>query len=181
MSNGRGIRHAVLLQTPSGFIDYDLELLADLMHVIDDQLDRIVRQSTRVDDPDAMGYFDRAEHITGLGFVACQAHMASTYGFLHVSKPVALARGPRHSCGRTVAELVNHAANYWKHNSEWPLGKNDSRRAKIIAAFEAIGFPVGVDYPLSGVLTELTAPHAASFGPIVTALESWRNDVQTAA
>lgn len=171
----------MLLKTSSGLIDYDLDLLADVIHVIDEQLEKIVHRSSSVVDPDAMGYFDRAEHIIGLGFVACQAYMSSTYGFLRVPKQVALTRGPRHSCGRTLANLVNHAANYWKHNSEWPLEKSHRQKAKIIAAFEAIGFPVGTDYPLRGVLTELAAPHEASFAPIVATLETWRNEVEAAA
>ena len=168
----------MLITTASGLIDYDLELLVDVASVFDRQLEGIARKSTECEDPDAFGYFDRAEHITGLGFVACQAYMAATYGYLRIAKPFALTVGPRHASGRAVAELINHAANYWKHNSAWPLEKNERRQKQVIEAFDDIGFPVGTDYPLSGVLMELSAPHEPSFRTLATLLEAWRNELR---
>lgn len=168
----------ILIKTPEGIIDYDLDLLVDVVRLIDDQLEKITQKSMQSDDPDSFGYFDQAEHITGLGFVACQAYTASTYGFLRVSKSRAMSLGPRHSSGKPIVELINHAANYWKHNGEWPPEKTDHRKRMIEEAFDAIGFPVNTDYPLSGVLTELASPHPASFVILVPLLETWRNDVR---
>ena len=99
---------------------------------------------------------DRAEHITGLGFAACQAYVTATHGVMNVGKSKAFAFGPCHGSGQRIVEIVNHAANYWKHREEWHLDKSSARQNRIRNAFEAIGFSVDLDYPLSGVITDGT-------------------------
>jgi hypothetical protein len=109
-------------------VDFDLDLLKQLIRIIDQQLDLISEKATQVDDADSFGYFDSAEHITGFGFVACQTYMSSVYGYLKIEKQKALSIGPFHSSGQTKAHIINHAANYWKHNNEWSLKKSDKQR-----------------------------------------------------
>ena len=158
-------------------IQYDLELLKELVQLIDQQIEKICQLCSEVDDPDSFGYFDRAEHVTGLGFVACQTFMSSVCGNLGVSKTKALAIGPSHSSGNTKAEIINHAANYWKHNSEWNLSKKDKRHENIEKAFKSIGFPIHLDYPLSGVLAELSLPGEARFQSVLGALDVWKDEL----
>ncbi len=160
-------------------IDTDLELLQQLVLVLDKQLENIIAESREVEDPDGFGYYDIAEHIIGLGFVACQTYMSSVYGYLQIDKKKAISFGPVHSCGQTKMQLINHAANYWKHNNEWPHGKFDKQRKAIEEAFKDIGFPVGRDYPLSNILTEVVSPKTISFSPIIEMLELWRNELYT--
>lgn len=157
--------------------DYDLELLKDIVGNVDQYLETINHESMEVDDPDSFGYFDRAEHIAGLGFVACQTYIVAVCGSLGIQKRNAFSFGPQHSSGQTVVLIVNHAANYWKHNSEWFLDKNERRRKDVETAFEAVGFPVGTDYPLNGVLTEITFPQTAKFGSLVELLVNWKEDL----
>jgi hypothetical protein len=154
------------------WLEYELEILGELITTIDQKLVEICQKSTCVDDGDGFGYFDSAEHVTGLGFVACQTYMATVYGYLKIDKQKALAAGPRHSCGRTKVQIINHAANYWKHNNEWALDRSTEKRQAIEKAFESVGFPVGTEYPLSGVLTEVASPEAATFRPLLQILES---------
>jgi hypothetical protein len=158
--------------------DYDLELLKDIVGTIDQYLENINQRSTEVDDPDSFGYFDRAEHVVGLGFVACQTYIVAVCGHLGVRKQDAFSFGPKHSSEQTVVQIVNHAANYWKHNSEWAPDKNEKQRKYVEHAFEAVGFPVGTDYPLSGVLTELTYPQTSRFESLVELLINWKNDLE---
>lgn len=132
-------------------VDLDLDLLAELLDVIDRQLDTVTGGWRSAEEADELGYFDRAEHITGFGFVACQAYITATYGFLKTPKLKALSVGPRHRSGHRVVELVNHAANYWKHHNEWPLYNSPGNQNRIRQAFDAVGFPVDIDYPLCGV------------------------------
>ena len=159
-------------------LDYDLNLLQNLIHIIDQHLDHINKEALQVEDADSFGYFDNAEHIIGLGFVACQTYLSSICGYLKIDKRKALSVGPLHSSGQTKAQIINHAANYWKHNSEWSFDKNSKQKKFVEEAFELIGFPVNTDYPLSGVLTEVVFPDKAAFDPIIKILESWRDDVQ---
>jgi len=158
-------------------IHYDLELLKELVQLMDQQIEKICQLCSEVDDPDSLGYFDRAEHVTGLGFVACQTFISSVCGNLGIGKGNALAIGPSHSSGNTITQIVNHAANYWKHNNEWDQSKKDKRREIIEKAFESIGFPINLDYPLSGILTELSLPGQSRFQSVLGALEVWKDEL----
>jgi len=157
--------------------DYDLELLRDIAGTIDNYLETIHQESAEVDDPDSFGYFDRAEHVVGLGFVACQTYIATICGHLGLQKQKAFSFGPQHPSGKTVVQIINYAANYWKHNSEWVLDKNQKQRKYVEDAFEAVGFPIGIDYPLSGVLTEITYPQRAKFESLVELLILWKDEL----
>jgi len=160
-------------------LDFDMDLLVHVAVALDGQLDSITQKSVKVLDADAFGFYDRAEHITGLGFVACQAYMAATYGFIRFPKKVALQVGPQHSpSGRYIADVINHAANFWKHHSEWPLCRDESRQRAIRNAFNDVGFPVDTDYPLSGILTELATPEDARFEVLANRLKLWRDTLQ---
>jgi hypothetical protein len=159
------------------FIDFNLDLLKQVIHIIDQHLAVVSEKATQEDDPDMFGYFDSAEHITGLGFVACQTYMSSVYGYLRIEKKNALSTGPFHSSGQTKVQIINSAANYWKHNSEWSLGKSEKQRKVIEETFDSVGFPVNTDYPLCGVLTEIVSPEYAAFEPIIATLESWRDEL----
>lgn len=160
------------------FIDFDLDLLQQLVNIIDEHLETMSQEAAQADDADSFGYFDRMEHLTGLGFVACQTYMSSTCGFLRIEKQKALAVGPLHPSGQTKVLIINNAANYWKHNSEWIFEKSDRHRKRIEETFDLVGFPIDTDYPLSGVLTELAYPELAAFQPIVTVLETWRDQLR---
>ncbi len=160
------------------FIDFNLDLLKQLIHIIDHHLDVVAQKAAQEDDPDTFGYFDSAEHITGLGFVACQTYMSSVYGYLRIEKKNALFIGPFHQSGQTIVQIINSAANYWKHNSEWSLEKSDRQRKIIEETFELVGFPVDTDYPLCGILTEIVSPKYAAFEPIIPILESWRDELR---
>jgi hypothetical protein len=159
--------------------DPDLDMLAEVLLVLDRQLETILDGwQDAAEEAEALGYFDRVEHITGLGFVACQAYMTATYGYLNIPKGSALTAGPVHRTGQHIVQIINHAANYWKHRDEWHLDKSPANQTRIRNAFDTIGFPVETDYPLSGVLTELASPDLAAFKPLVGQLVKWRDDLR---
>ncbi len=45
----------------------------------------------------------------------------------------------------------------------------------------AVGFPVALDYPLSGILSVLAGPGGAAFKPLVAKLAAWRDDLRAMA
>ncbi|MGA2706589.1 MAG: hypothetical protein ABSH35_36730 [Isosphaeraceae bacterium] len=161
--------------------DPDLDILAGVLEVIDRQL-ATVRDGC--DDPelaDQFGFFDRAEHIIGLGFVACQAYLTATYGFLNIDKPEALTVGPVHPTGQRIVRIVNDAANFWKHHAEWHRDTSPAKHKQIQDTFTAVGFPVALDYPLSGILSVFVGPGGAAFKPLVAKLAAWRDDLRAMA
>jgi len=152
----------------------------ELIELIDNRLSRLAMDSTETEIPYELGYFDSMEHLTGLGFVACQTFMAAIYGISKIDKKKALSVGPKHSCGSTIAGITNAAANYWKHNNEWVLDKSPKQRKFIEDAFEDVGFPADTEYPLSGVLTKLSEPNPASFMSVFRKLAVWSKELQIA-
>lgn len=152
----------------------------ELIELIDNRLSKLAKDSTETEIVYELGYFDSMEHLTGLGFVACQTFMAAIYGISKIDKNKALSVGPKHSCGSTIAAITNAAANYWKHNNEWVLDKSTKQKKIIEAMFEEVGFPVDTEYPLSGVLTELSEPNSASFTSVFKKLEVWSKELQIA-
>jgi hypothetical protein len=157
--------------------DWDLDLLADIVLVIDKQLVTTLGDWQNSAEAEALGYFDRAEHIMGLGFVACQAYITATCGCLNVTKDRALSVGPRLNTGQRIVQIVNHAANYWKHHDEWHLERTPAHAARILDAFGALA-PDHVEYPLSGILTVLVDPEPATFKPLVAMLANWRDELR---
>lgn len=157
--------------------DYDLELLSKLLSVVDQQLDEFEERFQSLEEADAFGEFDWAEHIAGFGFTACQTYIAATYPLSRIAKREALQRGPiQKASGRPVVAILNAGANFWKHHPEWPLERSPARENAIRTAFEDVGYPVDGEYPLSGILTELTAG-SARFGDILPLLCQWRDEL----
>ncbi|MGC1173848.1 hypothetical protein [Polaromonas sp.] len=162
---------------PTLWIEGELETLLSLIRLLDQQLTKLSDKSVESEDADAYGYFDSMEHLVGLAMVTGQTYAATVCGAVSVEKKSALSRGPIHSSGKTKVEIINHAANYWKHNNEWGAERSNRRRQAIEEAFASVGFPVGTDYPLSGVLTELSNPKLASLDALVGILREWKSAV----
>ncbi len=159
------------------WFDSEITIIDSLVTVIDERLSDIREIAVNAESADELGYYDAAEHATGLGLVACQTIIAIVCGGLGVEKSTALALGPVHAGGLSKVQIINHAANYWKHNNEWSLERPDKRKEAISKAFASVGFPVGTDYPLSGVLTELADSKPASLREVLAILAAWKVEV----
>jgi hypothetical protein len=157
------------------------KLYKELIETLNSKPEAIVDDINRVYDPEAYGYLDSAEHVTGLGFVTLQTFLTAIYGILDVEKKKALSFGPKHTDGNSVAKIVNDAANYWKHNNEWVFDKSSKRKEFIEDTFKSVGFPIDAEYPLCGILTELSAPKDASFMAIFEKLELWQKNLEANA
>lgn len=162
---------------PRLWIEHELETLLSLIRLLDQQLGDLSDRSVEAEDADAYGHFDTMEHLVGLAMVTGQTYVAAVCGAIALDKRLALKTGPSHSGGKTKVEIINHAANYWKHNNEWGTERSDRRRQAIEEAFDSVGFPVGTDYPLSGVLTELSDPEFASLDALARILTEWKSAV----
>lgn len=169
----------MFLTQRDGVIDYDLDLLTHITALLDAQLDRDCDVAAASPDPEGMGLFDRMEHLTGLGFVACQTYLASVYGSIGIPKDLALPCGPLHRPSLSVASLVNHAANLWKHQDEWALQRNTRARDRIVEAFDDLGLPALGEYPLSGCLAEICHQTEARFRSVLPFLTQWRDTLRS--
>jgi len=160
--------------------DFDLGFLRDLVQLLDRQLDQLEQEAAALPDPDGFGVLESADYLVGLGLVACQGYLAATYGFLHIDKQKALKRGPMHRSGYTIAELVNHGANFWKHRDEWSVDPNKAAQERTLAALATLGCGAQ-DYPLTNLLAALVLPTHDRLQALLSHLEAWRDALAGAA
>jgi hypothetical protein len=155
--------------------DWDLDALEEMLGVFDSQLDRVYADWKRLKNTplgDPADFWPRLEYIAGIGFVACQNYLLQVYP--PMEKRDALKLGPPHSCGQSVASIVNAAANYWKHQGEWlqddPADKRRDRTENVLLAVTESRSPNVFE-----VLEELVAPQAPRFKFLVPLLVQWRS------
>jgi hypothetical protein len=160
--------------------DIDLGFLRDLVRLLDRQLERLEEEAAVLPDPDGSGVFESADYLVGLGLVACQGYLAATYGSLRIEKPEALKKGPMHRSGYTIAELVNHGANFWKHRDEWAIDPKKAAQERTLAALAALGCE-GDDYPFTNLLAALVLPTHGRLQALLSHLEAWRDALAGAA
>lgn len=159
--------------------DFDIESLKNILQVLDNQLEMLEQDAADCEDPDSFGIYDRTEATIGLGFVACQKYIAATYGCLKIPKEKALPVGPKHQSGMYIAEIVSHAANFWKHHDEWQIeGKPNM---KTVSAIEKLGLKITASYLLSNVLTSAVNPEPCRLTPVISLLEVWRDALRVNA
>jgi hypothetical protein len=171
----------MLLKLENEWVDFDLPMLRELIGVWDTHLRKLNKELEQCLDPRGIGLcedlFDRAEGIVGMGFVACQWYLSTTYGCLKIKKPDALKFGPTHPSGLTIAQIINHAANYWKHHEEWPVGKKDKSAARTIAAISKLGIDCERDCVLTCALASVSPSKEMQFAPLIGFLENWSKGI----
>lgn len=169
------------LKNGSDVWDGDLDFLRDIVELLDVRLDEVQQAADSCFDPDQMGCYDDVEYIAGMGFVACQRYLASTYGALGVSKGLAMQKGPRHAGGETIAQIINAGANFWKHSDEWDLHSRVDRdhaglstiQLETIRIIETV-VPWS-DYTCTNLLAALVAPGEPRLKDLRPHLEAWRD------
>ncbi len=159
------------------FCDSDLAFLRDLFGLLDARFDDLQLRIDGSPDPDSMGLFDEGEYLSGMGFVACQRYLASTYGPHGVSKDIAMRLGPKHAGGEPVVRIINAAANYWKHVDEWDQQTLGARQKDTIRIIETV--TDWEDYTCSNLLAYLTLPTGPRFEGLVPMLEAWRCELDS--
>ena len=169
-------RPTMFLLFEDGVLDFDLDLLVDLLQVVDRQIEKNQDEISHTPDADGLGHFDRLEGVIGLGFVACQQYINATYPQLGVNKSEAIDRGPKHSSGRPVIKVINAAANFWKHHDEWPDPDPNRRyhEERTRAVIDSLT-PSFADYVLGNVLHELVQPQPLRFAHVILLLSQWRD------
>jgi hypothetical protein len=174
------------LKSESVLFCLEINTLLQLIDVLDVQLKKVDEEIKNWDiqkypDPDSYGMFDLTDGLAGMGFVTCQWYLTSTYGWYKIDKPLALKLGPKHPSGLTIAEIINHAGNYWKHHDEWLTGKNKKDSERIIEAFAKLGIEREDDYPLTNLLVEINPKREMQFAPLIPLLEEWGKEISNRA
>jgi len=158
-------------------VDFDLDFLRAAAALVDSSLDRLQAESRSSRDPDAFGIFDEVEYLAGFGFIACQTYATAVVSRsqLKGNKREALARGPQHRTGQSIAQLVNAAANHWKHSPEWALDAPTTQAKQTIEVISNLGVNTNDSYPVANMLHEILTPHKARFENLIPFLTQWRD------
>jgi hypothetical protein len=159
-----------------GLYDRGFDRLNDIADFLDDRLEKLCAYSVSSEEADAFGYFDEIEHFLGFGLTAFQTYLTDTASCAGKKKQQTWEFGPKTSSGASKIQIINATANYWKHREEW-IFDNGSRQNAIDQLFEEVGYSTAVDYPISGVLTELLSPEDVNFANMLSLVRNWRDEL----
>jgi hypothetical protein len=161
-------------------LDFNLDFLRDAVALVDASLEQLDGKACASPDPDTFGIFDEVEYITGFGFVACQTYITAVVSRsrLKGKKSEALALGPMHGTGRSMAQLINAAANHWKHSPEWSLDTPTTQAKQTLEVISSLGVDTNSSYPVANMLYAILAPHPARFKNLIPLLTQWRDALQ---
>jgi hypothetical protein len=102
---------------------------------------------------------------------ACQSYLASTSSDLKVKKVVALKRGPKHPYGLTIVGIINHAANFGKHDDDWSLPSSPCEALDKLFVDDS-------EYSLTTLLRALVFAPSNRLQAVLPHLRRWRDALQ---
>lgn len=167
----------MILHHNGEIIDIDLPLTLSVLRLLDDKMELIISQASDVSHLDSMGLLDELEHLVAFGVVCVQTYITDMASFARLSKHEAFEFGPTTAGGISKVQIINAAANYWKHRSEWTLNGGGKRKEAIDKLFDEVGYSTDTDYPISGVITELLTPMDTRLCNLSPILIDWRNSM----
>ncbi|MFA0615739.1 hypothetical protein AB4582_16130 [Vibrio splendidus] len=153
-------------------LDLKITELSDLLSVLDSRLEQLLTQIEYNSDAEGLGIFDRAEYFVGVGFVAMQQYISDTMYKSKINKRDALNLGSLTSLDVTHISVINSAANWWKHESEWDWYSASGISNKTYLSISNLVDPI--NYPLCNVLAFLTTDQPFRLSSAIPLLEQWR-------
>lgn len=157
--------------------DPGLNLLSETYEVLDKNLGELCDKSILSDDADQFGYFDQIEYLLGFGLIGLQTYITETASWAGLRKHETFLFGPKTSSGVPKLQILNAVANFWKHREKWVFEGGLKRKDDVDCLFEEVGYSTDVDYPISGVLTELLTPLEVRFASLIMPLIEWRDEL----
>lgn len=157
--------------------EHELNLLTETYEILDDKLEELCEQSVSCDDTDSCSYYDRIEYLLGFGLIALQTFITETGSHAGLRKHQTFLFGPMTQSGTSKIQILNAIGNYWKHREEWVFEGGQKRKDAVNKLFEEVGYSTDIDYPISGVLTELLFPSEVRFVSLLELIIEWRNEL----
>lgn len=158
-------------------VDIDLSLVVSVARLLDDKMDAVIRQAEDFGHLDSPGILDELEHLLGFGIVGFQTYITDISSFAGKAKHETFDYGPKTESGTSKIQIINAVANYWKHRSEWGLSGGGKRKEAVEQLFQEVGYSTDVEYPVSGVLTELLTPLETRLSNLMDIMINWRNSL----
>jgi hypothetical protein len=169
------------LVVPEGYLDFDLDLFWDVAEPLNSK----VQELLAIEDPEILLLYEETiEQLLGVALASAQVYISAVSKYHGVAKDKTLVLGPTHASGRTIASLVNHGANFWKHADDWDWDSLTDRATRIIDAFhdlDAVNAGAGdprSDLNLLRYVSNLTESGNANLDTLRRLLERWRTAVE---
>ncbi len=157
--------------------DAELEQLLELLALLDRQRDRYDCQRRVTQPPEQNIFWDRISYIAGLGFVMCQQYVTTTCQIPSVEKADALRLPPMHESGHSVVEIINAAANHWKHYLEDVDHPKGTLRKSTISPILALGLGLEECCLQETILEALAETTMQPFEKIGALITKWRDNL----
>ena len=80
-----------------------------------------------------------------------------------------------------MTQLINAAANYWKHSADWSDDVPDKRaeelRKQTLKVIQSLGVDTNRPYPLTNTMYEIINQRPARFVNLLPLLMEWRDGI----
>ncbi|MBV5347411.1 hypothetical protein [Lamprocystis purpurea] len=164
------------LKAGDEYADGEMALLADLLAMVDKEILRVQEKIKASKDPETDGLLDRGEYFVGIGVTAIQQYFSDTLTLTGIDKKTALELGPKHSKNYSIFQVINAAANYWKHSAEWysesELRKDAQRTIQVVSEVSGTNY-----YMLYNSLHALLRSSDVTLCSLLPMLVLWRTAV----
>jgi hypothetical protein len=165
----------ILLSNKKALVDFDYELLSELMITLDQQWDAVLDDARKADELLTDLYMDRAEYLAGLGLVACQRYIGCTYPQFKLERKKAMGFPPLLPSGQAIAGLLDAGANYWKHAEERHYTQPHRKlHDNTLEAITKAGLSPEDDYVCRDIMELVAGEAPRPFSRVAKALIEWR-------
>jgi hypothetical protein len=72
-----------------------------------------------------------------------------------------------------MAQLVNAAANHWKHSPGWSLDAPTNQAAQTLEVISSLAVDTNGSYPVANTLHEILRPLPVRFASLIPFLTQW--------
>ena len=103
------------------YVDPEIFYLQELCGLLDSKVSEITERISQSSDPESEGLFDYAEYFMGTALCAMQRYIIDVLDMKKIKKKEVLNLGPKFNEEESIIEIINAAANWWKHEPEWPF------------------------------------------------------------
>lgn len=161
----------------SEFADEELSYLAEVCSMLDEKIKIDYAKIKAARDVDIDGAGDHCEYLIGLGFTAMQRYLVDVLDMSKINKNDVLKLGNKFSSEFSIAEIINHAANWWKHEPEWTMIAFDEKELTSNKTINAVLEHAEYPYALSNILGELLKEQEFCLSNVLPHLIKWRKEV----
>lgn len=160
------------------YADPELFYLQELCGLLDFKISEIAERISQSSDPESEGLFEYAEYFLGTGLCAMQRYIIDVLGMKKIKKKEVLHLGKKFNEEESIVEIINAAANWWKHEPEWPFPLEYETSGELTKkTIDLVLGNASYPYVFSTLLATISPSEKLSVSPLIPYLVEWRSCV----